>query len=149
MRYEADLTGGIPFGKKGSGKNEFSGPIGIAAGPSGKIYVADTGNRRIQVLDANGGFVATWPLVAWADGTEPHVAVDSDETVYVTDPPGNALLELAPDGRPLRRLLADAAGVPFSRPTGLALDRKTRMLYVINSGNSSVATMPLPERKQR
>jgi sugar lactone lactonase YvrE len=148
MRYEADLTGALVIGKKGSGKGELSGPIGIAVGPSGRVYVADTGNKRIQVIDRDGAFVAAWPIVAWGESSEPQIAVDSDETVYVTDPPGNALLEIGPDGRTLRRLIADAAGVPFSRPTGLALDRKTRMLYVINSGNSSVSTMSLPERKQ-
>ncbi len=149
VRFDPDLTGGRAFGKKGSGSGEFQDPIGIAAGPSGKIYVADTGNHRIQVLASDGRFLASWPVPAWAQAAEPHLAVDSDETLYVSDPPGNALLEVSPEGRTVRRILADDAGRPFSRPGGLALDRKTRMLYVINSGNSSVATVSLPERKQR
>jgi YYY domain-containing protein len=149
MRYSANLTEGVAIGRKGSGPGEFSSPVGIDAGPSGNIYVADTGNRRIQVLDSDGAFKQSWPIIGWGEGAEPQLAVDADGTVYVTDPIGNALLELSPEGRPLRRLLADGAGKAFSRPTGLALDRKNRMLYVINSGNSSVATIPLPERKKR
>jgi YYY domain-containing protein len=149
MRYEKDLTGGLVIGKKGSGKTEFQGPVGIAVGPSGNVYVADTGNKRIQVLDPDGGFAASWPIVGWGEGAEPQLAVDSDETLYATDPPGNAVLEIGREGRVLRRLIAASGGQPLSRPTGLAINPKTRMLYVINSGNSSVSTVRLPERKQR
>ena len=149
VRYESDLTRATPFGGKGSGPTQFNGPVGIAVGPSGNVYVADTGNRRIQVLDPDGGFYKRWPVLAWKDGSEPQVAVDEDENVWVSDPPGNAVLELGPDGRVLNRLTSDAQGRAFSAPTGLALDRKTRMLYVINSGNSSVTIIPLPERTKR
>jgi sugar lactone lactonase YvrE len=67
----------------------------------------------------------------------------------VSDPPGKAVLELSPDGHLLRRLTVDDGGRPFSAPTGLALDRKNRMLYVINTGSSSVTTIGILERTKR
>src|ERR1035437_4075170 len=37
------------LGKRGSGPGEFLAPHGIAVGPDGLIYVADSGNQRIQI----------------------------------------------------------------------------------------------------
>jgi hypothetical protein len=36
------------WGEEGTGPGQFDGPMGIAAGPANEIYVADTGNHRIQ-----------------------------------------------------------------------------------------------------
>jgi sugar lactone lactonase YvrE len=51
------------FGVGGSGPGEFLGPKAVAIDPvSGKIYIADTGNARIQRLAADGTPEAIWPL---------------------------------------------------------------------------------------
>jgi hypothetical protein len=44
------------WGQKGTKEGEFDTPHSIAADASGNIYVADRGNRRIQVFDADGTF---------------------------------------------------------------------------------------------
>ena len=36
---------------------EFNTPHSIASDATGNVYVADRGNRRIQVFDSNGGFL--------------------------------------------------------------------------------------------
>ncbi|MEO8430930.1 MAG: DUF2298 domain-containing protein [Acidobacteriota bacterium] len=143
--YDAALAGGRPVGKKGKGAGEFDNPVGIAVGPSGRLYVADTNNRRVQVLDAAGAFIAEWRIAGWTGGgSEPHVEVDSDETVYVSDPPGDAILEFAPDGRLRRRFETGFDGRKFSRPTGLGIDRAARTLYVSDAGSDSVSIVRLP-----
>ncbi|NQT29010.1 MAG: 6-bladed beta-propeller [Candidatus Saganbacteria bacterium] len=38
----------LSFGKKGTGPEQFDGPIGISIANPGRIFVADTGNNRIQ-----------------------------------------------------------------------------------------------------
>ena len=43
-------------GSADSGANEFWGPRSVAIGPDGSVYVADTGNKRIQVFDPDGHF---------------------------------------------------------------------------------------------
>jgi len=43
-------------GTSGTGEGEFSFPFGIAVDSSDNIYVADTGNSRIQIFDSSGNF---------------------------------------------------------------------------------------------
>jgi DNA-binding beta-propeller fold protein YncE len=54
-----DENGGwkLEFGSEGSGKGQFRLPVGIDVSDSGKIFVADTGNHRIQVFDSEGKFL--------------------------------------------------------------------------------------------
>lgn len=42
------------FGTPGDGPGQFNTPHSIAADAEGRIYVADRGNRRIQVIDGEG-----------------------------------------------------------------------------------------------
>jgi DNA-binding beta-propeller fold protein YncE len=44
------------FGEPGNKPGQFSTPHSIAADAKGNIYVADRGNRRIQVFDGDGNF---------------------------------------------------------------------------------------------
>jgi DNA-binding beta-propeller fold protein YncE len=44
-----------PKNTGGNGPAQFNNPHGIDVGPDGKIYVADTGNHRVQVLDGADG----------------------------------------------------------------------------------------------
>jgi DNA-binding beta-propeller fold protein YncE len=50
------------WGSLGDGPGEFDTPHGLAIAPSGEIFVADRGNRRIQVLDANGKFLRQFTI---------------------------------------------------------------------------------------
>ena len=143
VSYDALLQHPKIIGRKGTGAGEFSSPIGIAAAPSGAIYVADTVNKRIQVLGSDGTQQGSLPFPGWGVNVEPHLTVGADGTIYATDPGAGAVVALDPSGRVLKRWVTDEAGQKFENPTGITLDRKRRILYVINSGNSSVSKIPL------
>jgi streptogramin lyase len=45
------------WGEPGAGPGQFNTPHSIAVDANGNVYVADRGNRRIQVFDGNGKFL--------------------------------------------------------------------------------------------
>jgi len=66
----------------------FWGPRDVAVGPEGRIYVADTGNKRIQVFEPDGTFVNQWGGKGLQDGMmdEPAgLAITDEGIVYVAD----------------------------------------------------------------
>ncbi len=47
-------------GSQGNGAAQFEKPRGIAVAPDGSVYVADSGNHRIEHLSANGELLHSW-----------------------------------------------------------------------------------------
>jgi len=136
------------IGKLGPGPGEFSSPVGIAVGPGGQVYVADIGNRRIAVLDREGRFQRSLPVTAWEGAAEPFLEVGEAGQIYLTDPNGNAVLELASGGSVRNRWSSDDSGKPFARPTGIALDGRQGILYVVNSATNVVSKIVLAGGKK-
>ncbi|HEU4322675.1 MAG TPA: flippase activity-associated protein Agl23 [Roseiflexaceae bacterium] len=67
---------------------DFFGPRGIAVDDQGRVYLADTGNKRVVVMDSEGNFLFQWGSKGNAPGAfnEPiGVAVDGMGRVYVAD----------------------------------------------------------------
>jgi sugar lactone lactonase YvrE len=144
VSYEPLLQAPRIVGRKGSAPGEFSSPIGIAASPAGEICVADTGNRRIQVFGPEGSLVRVLPFPGWGENVEPGLAIDADGTIWASDPGAGSVVAMDPEGRHKTRLATDEAGKKLANPTGLAIDAKARILYVVNSGSSSVSRIRLP-----
>lgn len=79
---------GQPFPEDAASKSYFWGPRGIAVDSQGRVFVADTGNKRIAVFDEEGNFLTEFGMAGLDPGQfdEPvGVAVTADGTVYVTD----------------------------------------------------------------
>ena len=52
------------WGERGTGPGQFHTPHSIAVDATGKVYVADRSNRRIQVFDGEGGFLRQFTIDA-------------------------------------------------------------------------------------
>ena len=79
---------GQPFAEDPTTQGSFWGPRGIAVDSQGRVFVADTGNKRIAVFDEDGNYVTEFGTAGLDPGQfdEPvGVAVASDGTVFVTD----------------------------------------------------------------
>ncbi len=71
-----------------NGRGAFYGPRDVAVGPEGDVYVTDTGNKRVQVFDAEGEFLLDFGGSGNAPGqlNEP-VGIDVSDAgeIYVVD----------------------------------------------------------------
>ena len=109
----------------------FLGPTNVAVDRQGNIYVADTLNYRVQILDPSGKFVRAFG----AQGDRPGefirpkgIAVDSEGHVYVADAEFNNFQILTPEGQPL--LAVGSLGTDpgqFALVAGLFIDAQDRI----------------------
>ncbi len=109
----------------------FSAPTNVAVDGQGNIYVADTLNYRVEILDAAGRFVRAFG----AQGDRPGefirpkgIAIDSEGHVYVADAEFNNFQVLTAEGQPLLAvgILGYAPG-EFALIAGLYIDAKDRI----------------------
>jgi hypothetical protein len=69
------------WGRKGSGRGEFSEPHTIAIDSRGRLFVGDRENNRIQIFTQDGTFVDEWRQFGRPSG----IFITADDTMYVTD----------------------------------------------------------------
>ncbi len=71
----------------GNAEGQFTTPRNVTTSPDGTVFVADSGNHRIQVFDVDGNFVTTWGEFGDQPGNfnEPWGIAADDEFVYVSD----------------------------------------------------------------
>lgn len=142
-------------------QGRFWGPRDVAVGPDGLIYVTDTGNKRIQVFDADGRFVRAFG----GEGDEPGrfrepvgLAFDG-QTLLVADTWNGRVQRLDLEGRPLGQVAVrgwegrSVSNKPYLAvgPSGqmvmsapdrglvLVYDRDGRVLETINAGGEQGA----------
>ncbi|MEQ1947347.1 MAG: 6-bladed beta-propeller [Bryobacteraceae bacterium] len=111
------------------GKREpgtFANPSNIAVDRRGDLYIADTFNQRIQILDAEGKFIKSIGTQGDAPGEfirPKGIAVDSEGHIYVADAEFNNFQILTREGQPL--LAVGALGTnpgQFALVAGLFID---------------------------
>src|SRR3954469_5535435 len=94
MRFSADgrLLG--QFGRRGNGPGEFQLPHNVVIDKSGRIYVSDRDNQRVEVFDATGKYLTEWDHV----GGVSSLIITPDQKIWT----GGVLHDL--DGKVLERL---------------------------------------------
>jgi uncharacterized protein (TIGR03663 family) len=96
----ATITDGTQAGNEASPLGLF-GPRGVAVDAQGNVYIADTGNKRIVVTDAEGAFRYQFGYAGSEPGAfnEPTgLAVDEQGNLYVADTWNGRVQVFAPDG---------------------------------------------------
>ena len=84
------------FGSKGSGKTQSMNPLGLDVDDAGNVYIADSGNHRIQIFDQNGRWRSTFNLTRETGSNPPDptdVAVNrAKDRCYVIDNDNHKIL---------------------------------------------------------
>jgi len=124
------------LGSAGSGPGQLRAPEDVAVDAErDRLYVADTGNRRVQVLHRRtGAHIATWADVGLPRG----IARGADGRVFVADAAAGRVLVF--DGEGNRLAVWGEAGNGTGRldtPLGLAAG-SDGTLFVADSGNQRV-----------
>ena len=92
------------WGGPGDANGQFNLVHGVAAGPEDRLYVADRGNKRVQVFDADGKFLAKW------EGFGTPWALTYDEradVIWACDGDNGHVIKLSLDGNVLGMFSSD------------------------------------------
>src|SRR6185295_16131191 len=113
------------WGKKGAGPGEFDTPHGLAIDSRGRLFVADRGNSRIQIFDADGSYVADSSSdekrnPGFSRGIWIGSARDGSVTAFVPHPDPD------PKSTAAEGVVADAAGRIYAAANNSPLVRYTK-----------------------
>jgi hypothetical protein len=136
------------WGSRGVAPGQFNTPRGIAIDAQGLVYVADSGNRRIQVFDADGNFKTAFLNVGtpaalcltpgprqylYSSNSNPPTDIDVDGEIYKLDLNGKLVGRFGKAGKLLKEF-----------GTVNAIDcRSENELYVGETGNWRVQKITL------
>ena len=127
------------FGSQGSGNGQFLFPEAVAVGQSGNVFVADTGNHRVEKFTSTGTFLLQWGSMGSANGqfhSPEGIAVDGAGNVFVTDSNNNRVEKFDNSGTFLTSWGdAGTGNGQFSGPLGVAVDANDNVFVADGSNN--------------
>jgi uncharacterized protein (TIGR03663 family) len=127
-----------------------NGPTGVAVGPDGLVYVCDTWNHRVVVLDSSGHVVREFGSAADTDDSPdaslepgkffgPRAIAIANDQIYVVDTGNERVQVFSPDGTFIRAWGGKGTSpTQFVEPVGIAIDAQGR-IYVADSGNARIS----------
>jgi len=126
------------FDGAGLGQTNLNQPTDVAADDQGNLYVVDTENERILVLDAMGRYLREWPISAANTADGPHIVAGLDGLLYLTDPEMAEVLVYDSYGR-LVTSWGERGSLEgqLSKPIGIGFDQRTSV-YVADTYNHRI-----------
>lgn len=122
----------------GSDNDDIVKPYGLATDSAGRLIVADTAFKRVHIYDLFKGDYESIGSAGKARLEGPiGVALDAEDNIYVTDSTAAKVYVYSKD----RDLLFQITG--FKRPTGIAVDKAEKKLYVADTSEHVIKTFDL------
>ena len=139
------------IGGPGQGAAQFIQPCGLGLDRLGHLYVADSGNNRIQVVDLDGNFITEFGSRGWRAGefdqpTATAINFQRTDILYVIDT-GNSRVQYCNlvdrifhlmGGNPPDDESGDSntsAAIELDLPAGIGIGRNGE-IYVVDTGNN-------------
>jgi len=85
VKFDAEGNYITHWGGLGSEPGQFRTPHGLAWDSRGRLFVADRGNKRIQIFDTEGAFQEEWTQFSRLSG----IFITDDDMLYGTDSESN------------------------------------------------------------
>ncbi len=144
------------LGRAGQGVAEFQRPLGLAIDEENRIYVADAGNNRVQVIDNTGGFITEFGGRGWQRGEFDHptdIALSFQRSyrhLYVADTGNNRVQYCNFIDQIFYVLTETVDDTPLDQPEGIGIGRNGEV-YVVDTRNHrwiefNVAGVPVVAR---
>lgn len=96
VRYTKDGEYVQHWGKKGTGDSEFDIAHDVTIDRSGRVYVADRTNNRVQIFDAGGKFLGKWTDIGQPWGL---YYVGREDAIYICDGLNNRVVKVNLEGQ--------------------------------------------------
>ncbi|WP_207063256.1 hypothetical protein [Motiliproteus sp. SC1-56] len=135
-----DLNSGellYTIGKRGTAEGQFNLPKDVAIGQNGRLYVVDSGNFRVSILEPDGTHVKSFGELGVEFGrfARPKgIALDPDNNIYVMDSNFGNFQIFNQEGQ-LLMFIGERGGVNVSAsymlPAGIEVDEDGRV-YVVD-----------------
>lgn len=140
---ESDNRPLFAFGGTGTATGQFRGPKGLAASPDGRlIYVADTGNNRIQIFSREGSFQDFWNGSGQSGGAmySPYNVEVDTSGIYVVDTGRNRILKYDHDLNLIAQWDGSGQGLEgkFQTPISIGINSSRGQLFITDSDNSRI-----------
>jgi sugar lactone lactonase YvrE len=117
-------------------------PMGVTVTSTGKLYVADAAGKRIHIFDKTGHEYDSIDDVNDDEfGLPIQIAVDDKDNVYVADGVLRRVHKFDREGE----LLTSISDKSLQRPTGIAIDAKQQLLYVVDTPAHDVKVFSLKD----
>ena len=150
--FDADRKLIRGWGGPGVGPGEFSRAMDVAwdnTAEQATLFVADTGNGRVQRFDRDGNAQVVYGDDAQIDDARPEmkfpfaIAVAPDGSVVAADYGANGLIRISADGAFLGALCKPGrAPGAFDGPRGVAISESGRV-FVADTGNNRIQRFDL------
>jgi len=131
IRFEKRITG---YGEE-PGKMQY--PTNVTVDNNGKVYLADTGNHRIQVVDSQGNFIRSVGKYGRGDGELSFPAdakADKFGNIFVADMENHRIVVFDSQGNFQRNISSMGKNPGFLMcPYGIELDEEEGHIYIADT----------------
>ena len=123
------------FSRYGKEQGQTNKPLGFSTDKKGRIFIADTGNNRIQIFSSDGGFLNMFGEKGRKEGkfsAPQNLTLNKEDRVYIADTKNKRLQAFNSDGFFLFTIGPEIGNVNLRKPIDVKCDEKGNV-YILDA----------------